>query len=220
MATKLISQLTETLSVVGDDWLEVEIAASGLSRKIKKSNLFGGVLTGGGTLATGGFTLTVPATGTAALLGTPQTFSALKTFGAGISLGNETLSTYDEGTWSPAITGSGGDPSVFYTTQLGRYTRIGDIVHYRVNIVINTISGGSGEARISLPITAQGNDSASALLNNVDMPGTPISIVAYTRAANANFVIYSIQDNGAISALQVSGLAAGDIIAVSGSYFV
>lgn len=139
---------------------------------------------------------------------------------AGISFGNETLANYDQGTWSPAITGSGSNPTVTYTTQAGRYTRIGDMVFYRVNIVINTISGGSGDVRISLPSTAAGNDAAPVLLHNVDMPGTPISVVAYTRAANANFVIYSIQDNGAVSALQVSGLAAGDIIAVSGFYFV
>ena len=41
-------------------------------------------MTGAGTLALGGFTLTVPATGTADLLGTAQTFTARKTFSAGL----------------------------------------------------------------------------------------------------------------------------------------
>jgi hypothetical protein len=163
-------------------------------------------------------------TGTGVGIGTDLPSSELDVVGTieatGINLGEDTLTVYDEGTWSPAITGSGSNPTVTYTSQLGRYTRIGDVVHYRVNITINTISGGSGDVRISLPITAQGNDSAPALVHNVDMPGTPVSVVASTRAANANFAIYSIQDNGAISALQVSGLAAGDIIGVSGNYFV
>ena len=52
---------------------------------------FVGNMTGSGTVASGGFTLTVPATGTAALLATAQTFTGLKTFSSGISLGQDTL---------------------------------------------------------------------------------------------------------------------------------
>lgn len=72
MATVQISGLPELLAAVGDDWLEIEEAATGLSYRIKKANLIGAILTGGGTIATGGHTITVPASGTAALkTGTP-----------------------------------------------------------------------------------------------------------------------------------------------------
>lgn len=72
MATVQISGLPELLAAVGDDWLEIEEAATGLSYRIKKANLLGAILTGGGTIVTGGHTITVPASGTAALKdGTP-----------------------------------------------------------------------------------------------------------------------------------------------------
>lgn len=168
------------------------------------------------------YTLTVPATGTAALLGTAQTFSALQTFSAGISLGNETLTVYDDGTWSPAITGSGSNPTVAYSAQVGRYLRLGPIVYFYLAIAINTISGGSGDVRISLPIAVAAgyNPYVSLNVSGVDMPGTPISVAFRCVDGQSYGQPYSIQDNASVSALQVSGLANGDTIIATGFYFV
>lgn len=122
-----------------------------------------GSMTGSGTVATGGFTLTVPATGTASLLATAQTYSALKTFSAGLTFGEDTLANYDEGTWTFAVVGASGSPSGrTYAQQTGRYTRIGNVVFVGGWITINALgTGDSGDARFSLPIT-----SASGLANS------------------------------------------------------
>ena len=64
LLTSTIGQLTLTTSAAAADLIEIEVAASGLSRKITKLNLIGATLTGNGTIVTGGFTLTVPKTGT------------------------------------------------------------------------------------------------------------------------------------------------------------
>ncbi|MCB0126720.1 MAG: hypothetical protein KDE58_30890 [Caldilineaceae bacterium] len=56
--------MTLTTSAAAADLIEIEVAASGLSRKITKANFIGATLTGGGSIVTGGYTLTVPKTGT------------------------------------------------------------------------------------------------------------------------------------------------------------
>ncbi len=174
--------------------------------------------------AAGSYTLTLPATGTPALLGTANTFTLLNTFSAGISLGNETLSNYDEGTWTPAVTGSTGDPTVTYTVQVGKYTRIGNTVHFSFQLAFNTYSGGSGDLRVSLPFTAANtgadNTRNAAVLNLVD-----ITIVS----ADMHFAVTQNQaygsftftiDNSAIARVQIADAAAGDTISASGHFWV
>jgi hypothetical protein len=48
-----------------------------------------------------------------------------------------TLDDYEEGTWTPAITGSGGGSGQTYTTQVGRYVKIGRLVTATFNIVLS-----------------------------------------------------------------------------------
>jgi len=59
-----------------------------------------------------------------------------------------TLDDYEEGTWTPVITGSGTNPTVSYTGQSGRYTKIGRVVSVTCQLGTATISGGSGDLRV------------------------------------------------------------------------
>jgi len=72
------------------------------------------------------------------------------------------LEDYEEGTFTPSYGGSGADPTATYLSQtLGRYTKIGDLVHCQVEIRTSAISGGSGDLEIKgFPFTA---NSSSAL---------------------------------------------------------
>ena len=64
------------------------------------------------------------------------------------------LDDYEEGTWTPVLTAVLGTPTVSYLTQTGTYVKIGDTLTLFVSIRINTISGGSGNVRITgLPFT-------------------------------------------------------------------
>lgn len=65
-----------------------------------------------------------------------------------------TLDDYEEGTFTPVINGSGGNPTVTYSFQLGTYTKIGNIVNFSIDVRWNGLSGGSGSASIvGLPFT-------------------------------------------------------------------
>jgi hypothetical protein len=79
--------------------------------------------------------------------------------GDGITLGNgqsyaaaNTLDDYEEGTWTPTITNSTGS----YNTQIGRYTKIGNLVYVVCNInTAFTNTGSIGQNIRGLPFTSE-----------------------------------------------------------------
>jgi hypothetical protein len=77
-------------------------------------------------------TLTLPVVGTTIGVGnaTPSTSGAGITFPATQSASTDanTLDDYEEGTWTPTITFGGGSTGLTYTSQVGRYTKIGNLV--------------------------------------------------------------------------------------------
>lgn len=180
-------------------------------------------LSSSGTLALGGFTLTVPATGTAALLGTAQTFTALKTFSAGLTFGGSTLNNYvvNDPPWLPVIGGSSLNPALTYTAQSGNYQRIGNWVLFSLSVTVSNISsGGSGDIRVTLPVTAADFDLVTVSVNGIDLPGTPASLVGVTLGGAANMILSVISDNGATATVQHTGLSNGDNITATGIYRV
>lgn len=65
------------------------------------------------------------------------------------------LDDYEEGTWTPAFTGTTTNPTVTYTYQNGYYTKIGNLVYIYLILTTSSVSGGSGTLTISgLPYPA------------------------------------------------------------------
>jgi hypothetical protein len=68
-------------------------------------------------------------------------------FGAtGGSVSSKTLDDYEEGTWTPSL---GGDAT--YTTQVGSYTKIGNLVTIRGSVVVDVLGTGSSAIVSGLP---------------------------------------------------------------------
>ena len=67
-----------------------------------------------------------------------------------------TLDEYEEGTWTPNFAGSTTAGSYTYTTAVGKYTKIGNIVHFQGEILMSSISSaGTGLLTIiGLPFNA------------------------------------------------------------------
>ncbi len=93
-----------------------------------------------------------------------QTFAGAKTFNGNIAVnagvtfpatqaasGNaNTLDDYEEGTWTPTITGVGGPPvSISYATQVGTYTKIGNQVSIMCSLYGTFSSKGTGQIAIN-----------------------------------------------------------------------
>lgn len=137
-------------------------------------------------------------------------------------LGTNSVSIYEEGTFTPVITGSSSNPTVTYTTQLGWYQLIGNWCQADVNIEINTFSGGTGAIRISLPFAAASDTDYVAqgaiLTSGVAYTGSSTSLIAQVNATNAYFGIRSLTTNAADASTLVGSFAAGDVIRVSMRY--
>jgi hypothetical protein len=182
-----------------------------------------GNMTGGGTVATGGFTGTLPATGTLALRSAAQTFTGLQTFSNGIAFANETLSTYDQGTWTPVVTCTTPGTSVIgYTSRSGTYTRIGNVVFYAAAITVSsyTLGTASGNLIISLPLTVSTQGFGTFLSAGLDLSGTPAGSVFVPTVGQAQGIVLVTQDNAAYQVIQIASLASGDELYITGFYFV
>ena len=109
----------------------------------------------GTSLALGGATLgsnALAVTGTAAISGAATA--------ASINFGGSTLSTYAEGTFTPTVAFGGASVGITYSQQIGRYTRVGNVVTVQMYIVLTSKGSSSGSATVSaLPYTSNANGS-------------------------------------------------------------
>ena len=78
---------------------------------------------------------------------------------------SELLADYEEGTWTPTFTfGTAGDLNIVYSSQVGKYTKIGRTVHVEMTLATTTFTHttASGNATIDgLPYVIGGTDAAT-----------------------------------------------------------
>lgn len=118
-----------------------------------------GGVTAGALTVTGGSTLTTLSlsgastlAGVVTLTGGQIIFPATQVPAAGVN----TLDDYEEGTWTPVLGGSGGTAGQAYTTQVGRYTKIGKRVTVEGYIVLSAKGTITGNCQIQgLPFTQE-----------------------------------------------------------------
>jgi hypothetical protein len=105
-----------------------------------------------------------------------KTFSSEPLFSAGIALASgqginfgassnaagmtsETLNDYEEGAFTPVLRFGGNSVGITYSSQQGRYTKIGNMVTVTVSIRLSSKGSSTGVATISgLPFTANSSD--------------------------------------------------------------
>jgi hypothetical protein len=172
---------TEVLPIV-QSGATVKVATDDLTVKNIRANATTGILQVTGPAAASTRVMTTPnANFTVARTDAAQSFTGdqtlstgnlvIGTSGKGIDFTatpgtgtSELLADYEEGTWTPALTLSGG--SVTYTSRTGTYTKIGRLVTVQLKIVVNVATTPSGTLEITgLPFTvaATSKGSTSAL---------------------------------------------------------
>jgi hypothetical protein len=121
------------------------------------------------------------------------------------------------GKYTPVISSSGGGETVTYTTQIGYWWRIGDYVWFGAEIVLASLSGGSGDIRISLPIRPESNQTAPVVAALHQMAA------GWTGAPNARVLPAQVavllkEYSGGSAAAAWSKLGSTGTIRLSGSY--
>ena len=112
------------------------------------------------------------------------------------------LSWYECGTYTPVLKGATTAGTFTYTTQLGRYTRIGRMVYIDVNITVTGASvAPAGNLYVTLPKTAISDTNklaqAAAITNNLTLTGQAF---VQTMSGSVNAAVLAV-NNGVSSAV-------------------
>jgi len=128
------------------------------------------------------------------------------------TMSSELLDDYEEGTWTPSVTMSGGDHGLGYEFRYGTYTKIGRKVYVEAYVKLNAISSnGSGYMKlVGLPFNSINSSTYGGMhcpyynsLNNQIMRGALIE-----RNDNFAFVYYDIEGSAAGGTIQNATIAA------------
>ena len=225
LATAVFTGATDIgAAIVDADLFLMDDGAGGTIRKTAASRIktYAGGLTG---VSTGSGNVTITDGNLIVASGHGIDFSA--TANSGGSMGSELLDDYEEGTWTPTVGGTSTDPTVDFTTQLGYYTKIGNVVKVDARILINTISSGGGNLNSrGLPFTSSANAGrgcGSMLFSLVAVQaGGAVGVTPYVEASSTYVAFAEMNDaiDESLTHLQVNDIANSTVINYSVSYTV
>jgi hypothetical protein len=150
-----------------------------------------------------------------------STFSAalivagLLTANSGVNLGDTTLSTYLEGTWSPTLT-SDTTVTVTYSARSGSYIRVNNMIMFSAFLTVGTVTTpGSGNLRVSMPLSSTvANQGGGCIFN----PGGAVSPGAWNLASGQTYV--RITQGGGYYPANSTNVFVGLSISYSGVYLL
>lgn len=134
--------------------------------------------------------------------------------------GGDTLTMYDEGTWTPTVVGTSTAGTATYGLQSGTYTRIGRMVYFQCELVW---SGGTGTGNLriaGLPFTCGANNCAVSVgdIENVALTALFYVAGAYVAASSTQVVLRECAVGGGANN-PVAYDAAGTL-RIGGCYYV
>lgn len=94
------------------------------------------------------------------------TVTGLLTASGGVNLGNTTLSNYQEGTWTPA---DASGASLTFSSVTAKYTRVGRMIHFMLELTYPTTSDTSQAQINGLPVAAVGRHAVSVQVGANDV---------------------------------------------------
>ena len=138
---------------------------------------------------------------------------------------SQLLNWYEEGTFTPTYTSDGTPPTCTYSIQDAKYTRIGNMVYFSIEIRTNTASGGTGSLGIAgLPFTSI--NSRYSGTTNVGFAyafTTQCPTTGYIPANSTTLYLCfktSATEISNVSAGYLTNAAASNYLLISGSYVV
>lgn len=149
---------------------------------------------------------------------TPSTSGAGITFPAtqSASTNANTLDDYEEGTWTPTVRGEISAGTTTYTTQLGYYTKIGNIVHLFCSVAYSAATG-TGTLQIKgTPFNNVDRVTMGAVrVQDLDWNGTPTYLVATFQDTSGTIVLNGSSDNASVTENSLSNESAGIIFQIT-----
>jgi hypothetical protein len=148
---------------------------------------------------------------------------------AGVYIGGSAaanlLDDYEEGTFTPTLTGaSTPGTGQAYTTQQGNYTKIGNVVNFNINLDLSSVGTAAGTLQIEgLPFTAAdtaGSQQAAVIgnLDHIDLTAGKTWAAPLIIDNAAYLIILEHGDAAAGAGITVSQFGGSLAITISGSY--
>jgi len=133
---------------------------------------------------------------------------------------SELLDDYEEGTFTPDVKFGGGNTGLTYFARNGSYTKVGNVVHFRIGVHINSVGSSTGAMTIDgLPFASQ----AGSYFN---YPGSIIEygFTGLTGAVKASVIggaaSVELLQSGATGESAITQVNGTGYFMVFGSYFV
>jgi hypothetical protein len=127
---------------------------------------------------------------------------------------------YSMGTFTPTLAFGGASVGITYSTQIGEYTRIGNVVFIQITLVLTSKGSSTGNATIqTLPISSGGSSFNDMGLNVANVTLTSGESYAYTHIFPAGSIIQIFQAGTGGVTLTDANCANNTVLTVYGSYF-
>lgn len=134
------------------------------------------------------------------------------------------LDDYEEGTWTPSLTFNGGGIGISYSSQGGKYTKIGNVVHYSFRFTLTSKGSSTGVVRIEgLPFTVGNTNTADftggsiGAIENITFSTFPIALCI----ANTNYLVMEEGTSGGVlTSLTNADMTDTSTLRVTGFYYV
>jgi hypothetical protein len=132
---------------------------------------------------------------------------------------SELLDDYEEGTWTPVITG--GATGITYAAQVGFYTKVGRSVNFSFNLVISAASAAAANFKVGgLPFTAGSFGSGSFAYDNGTFINSSTTNMPMIFVGAASTEIQFFQANGGqVQGTDINAIGSMNFYIV-GSYIV
>ena len=138
--------------------------------------------------------------------------------GDGVSGVSELLDDYEEGSFTPTLKNFNGS----YTSQIGRYTKVGNIVHYNVFVKINTAGDTGSPTGINMPFdNGSGMTVVGHLVGNESWDTNLSESNITTWMPNGSNEARFYKNSGSnLNGIRINDIGNSGEIAIAGSYRV
>ncbi len=114
-----------------------------------------------------------------------------------------TLDDYEEGSFTPGIAFGGGSTGITYTTQIGRYTKIGNMVFANLHVQISAVGSDTGNATITgLPFATATLQAAATIGYYDGMSGLTGAIKGFAGTGLTTIALYQSAAAGTLAITQ------------------
>jgi len=132
------------------------------------------------------------------------------------------VSSYVESTFTPVLKFGGATTGITYTTQVGQYKQIGNIVYFYINILLSSKGSATGVATITgLPVTTNGSSQVTAIgsWSNITLTSLYTTVGCNNSASSTTLNLIQNGSAQATTTISNTGFANTSALIFNGFYF-